>query len=76
MALKQFDQTNVVADQFDYADHTVYAIDFGPNRDPTVDLVDDTAIVIVNDNQHEIDLPTGNGEVINNNGIVTITVRK
>lgn len=76
MALTQFNESDVVADRFDYDDHTVLAIDFGPTHDPTVDLVDDTAIVIVDDQQHELDLPAGDGRVDNNNGIVTITVRQ
>lgn len=62
--------------QFDYDDRTVIAVDFGPTVDPIVDLVDGTAILIVGDQQRELDLPAGEVEAFNRNGIVTLEVRE
>lgn len=49
--------------------------DFGPGNQPTVDVVDNTAIVIVDDEQFEFDLPD-DAEVFMSNGIITIEVNE
>ena len=61
--------------RFDYDDRTVVAVDFGPAADPAVDLVDGTAILILDGQQRELDLPAGQVEALNRNGVVTIEIR-
>ena len=61
--------------RFDYDDRTVIAADFGPAAEPVVDVVDGTAILILDNHQREIDLPNGDVEAFNRNGIVSIEVR-
>lgn len=48
-------------------------MDFGPVAGkPTVDIVDDTAIVLVDDEQFEFDIPADADEVTVNDSILTI----
>lgn len=68
----KFDQAPVR--RYDYDDRTLIAVDFGPAVDPVVDVVDGTAILILDGRQREIDLPTGEVEVFNRNGVVTLEV--
>lgn len=68
----RFDQVPVR--RFDYDDRSVIAVDFGPAADPAVDVVDGTAILVIGDRQRELDLPLGEVEVFNRNGIVTLEV--
>lgn len=73
--------TELIARQYDYPDTTVVAIDGGPTDDEvTVDIVDNTAIVVVDTptttTQREIELPDGDATILNNNGILTIEVRE
>lgn len=57
----------------EYGDEQVIAVDFGPTGDkPSLDVVDDTAIVVVGGEQFEFDIPTGATDVTVNDGIVTI----
>lgn len=72
----QLDRVPARTDRYDYQDHTVFAIDLGPTTSPTVDIVDHTAIIVTNDDQHELDLPDGEVEAINKNGIITIKVEE
>ncbi len=61
---------------YEYGDRTVFAMDLGPDVEPSVDIVDDTAIVVLDDGrQREIDLPTGEVQAVNTNGVVTFEVR-
>lgn len=62
--------------RFDYEDHSVITVDFGPGADPIVDVVDGTAILIVEDTQNELDLPDGEVEVFNRNGVITFEIRQ
>ncbi|MFB6300799.1 MAG: hypothetical protein ABEH65_11105 [Halobacteriales archaeon] len=76
MTLKQ-QQANVSVRRFDYDDRTVIAADFGPAADPSIDLLDEVAIVVYGDGQQtEIDLPPGEVQAFNRNGVVTFEVRK
>lgn len=62
--------------RYDYDGRTVIVADFGPAADPVVDVLDGTALVVFSDgSQHEIELPSGNVEAFNRNGIVTFEVR-
>lgn len=67
--------------QYEYADGVVVAADLGVavDEEATVDVVDDTAIVVVESEQgpveREFDLPEGAAEAFIKNGVVTIEVR-
>jgi hypothetical protein len=77
MEVNQTSQTMPAVRRYDYDGRTVIAADFGPAADPIVDIVDETAIVVLSDgNQREIDLPSGSVEAFNRNGIVSFEVRE
>jgi hypothetical protein len=65
--------------RYDYDDRTVLAVDFGPAAEPSVDVVDGTAIVVVGVDQHEYDVPRDGPDAavktFTRNGVVTIEVR-
>ncbi len=57
----------------EYDDEAVVAVDFGlVTGEPTLDVVDDTAIVVVGGAQFEFDVPPEATDVIVNDGILTI----
>ncbi|WP_226482884.1 DUF7127 family protein [Natrinema amylolyticum] len=57
----------------EYEDESVIAVDFGPTGEkPSVDVVGETAIVTVGENQFEFDVPAGASDVTVNDGILTI----
>lgn len=64
--------------RYQYPDHTTIVADLGSATEPSVDIVDSTAIIVTRDTQHEIDLPEPAADVkaVNKNGIVTITVNQ
>jgi hypothetical protein len=62
-----------VVRQYDYDDGAVIAADFG-HVDGGVDVVDGTAIVVVDGEQHEFEVPATASRAVMNNGIVTIEV--
>ncbi len=62
-----------VVRRYDYDDESVIVADFG-HVDGSVDLVDGTAIVVADGDQHEIDVPAGASRAFMNNGIVTVEV--
>lgn len=59
---------------YTYDDQTLIAVDLGPDADPVVDVVDETAIIVLNDNQWEIDVPENSVQAVNSNGILTFKV--
>jgi hypothetical protein len=63
-------------ESFEYDDRTVIAVDLGPDVEPAVDVVDGTAILVVDGEQEEFDLPAGAVQAVNSNGVVTFEVRK
>ena len=67
--------TEAMVRRYDYDDRSVMVADLGPAADASVDVVDGTAIVVAGEDQHEIDLPAGDVQAFNRNGIVTIEVR-
>ncbi|WP_290813408.1 Hsp20/alpha crystallin family protein [Halovivax sp.] len=78
MTLEQLtaDQDAVVR-HYEYDDGAVVAVDFGPaSTDASVDVVDDTAIVVVGERQYDIDLPAdaGDAHTFIKNGVLTIDV--
>lgn len=59
--------------QYEYDDGTVLVADFGAVSG-SVDVVDGTAIVVVDGEQHEFSVPDGTDRAVMNNGIVTVEV--
>lgn len=64
-----------IARTYEYDDETVLVADFGA-VDGHVDVVDGTAIIVVDAEQHEFDVPAGASRAIMNNGIVTIEMER
>ncbi|MCU4740233.1 Hsp20/alpha crystallin family protein [Halobacteria archaeon AArc-m2/3/4] len=65
--------------QYEYDDESVLAVDFGPqDADASVDVVDDTVIVVVGDEQQEFDLPenTASAQAFMQNGVLTIELEE
>ena len=61
--------------QYEYENGAVLAADFGP-VEGSVDVVDGTAIVVVDDDQYEFPVPAGTGSANINNGVLTIEVER
>ncbi|CCQ35970.1 uncharacterized protein Nmlp_1783 [Natronomonas moolapensis 8.8.11] len=57
--------------RYEYDDSAVFVADFGP-VDGTVDVVDGTAMVVVDDDQYEFEVAEDVDHAIMNNGVVTI----
>lgn len=71
--LRTADDRGTVVSEHEYDDGSLVAVDFGAARgDLTVDILDDTAIVIAGDEQFEFELPDEATEVDANNGVLTI----
>lgn len=71
--LRAADRQGITVRKHDYEDETVIAVDFGDDPDElTVDVVDNTAIVVVDGQQLEFDVPAEASEVTVNDGILTI----
>ncbi len=73
------DGRDVFARQYEYDDETVIVADFGTaDGDATVDVVDGTAIVVVEtpdgSRQEEFDLPANDAQAFMKNGVLTIEV--
>jgi hypothetical protein len=65
---------DTLARRFDYDDQVVFVADLGPGRDGTVDILGDTAIVVVDDEQYEFEIPAGEARGSIANGVVTVEV--
>jgi len=59
--------------RYDYGDEVVLAADLGAEREATVDVVDGTAIVVVEDEQYDVELD-GDARAFIRNGVLTIEV--
>lgn len=58
----------------EYEGESIIAVDLGPlSGEPSVEAVGDTAIVTVDDEQFEFDLPAGASDVTVNDGVLTIS---
>ncbi len=72
------DGHDAFARRYEYDDGTVFAVDFGGASDASVDVVDGTAIVVIEtldgERQEEIDLPAGDARAFMKNGVLTIEV--
>lgn len=72
-ALRTADRQGVIVQEHEYEDETVIAVDFGVNTNElSVDIVEDTAIVVVDGKQIEFEIPSDAEEVTTNDGILTI----
>jgi hypothetical protein len=83
MNLKQLNsETDALARRYDYGDSAVLVADLGVSDDAaTVDVVDETVILVVDDGdedrQLELDAPRGDAaEAFINNGVVTVEVER
>ena len=80
MTLEQFTPgEGQVARRYEYDDSTVMAVDFGTEEaDAAVDIVDDTVIVVLGDDQYEIELPenTENAHTFIKNGVLTVELEE
>lgn len=61
--------------QYEYDDEAVLVADFGP-VEGSVDIVDGTAIVVIEDEQYEFEVPAGTDRANINNGVVSIEVER
>jgi predicted ATP-binding protein involved in virulence len=59
-----------------YGDESVVVIDFGPGVDASLDVVDDTAIVVAGDRQFEFEMPPEAAEMTTNDGLLLIKERE
>jgi len=80
MSLKHIaDRDDVFARRYDYGDEEVLVADLGVTGDASVDVLDDVAIVVVEDaedaRQIELELPEGEAEAFITNGVLSIEVR-
>ena len=67
------DREEITITTREYGQEQVIAVDFGPTGGkPTLDVVDDTAIVVVDGNQFEFEIPSDANDVTVNDGILTI----
>ncbi|SDR08688.1 DUF7127 family protein [Natronobacterium texcoconense] len=75
MTLEQFTgEDGHLARQYEYDDGAVLAVDFGSQEEATVDLVADTVIVVIGEEQYEIDLPEAadDANTFIKNGVLTV----
>ena len=80
MSLKHIaDRDDAFARRYDYGDEEVLVADLGVTGDASVDVLDDVAIVVVEDaedaRQIELELPEGEAEAFITNGVLSINVR-
>lgn len=71
------DEEGISITEREYDDESIIAVDFEaiPGT-PSVDVVGDTAIVVVGDSQFEFDVPSDASEVTVNDNILTIKAEK
>jgi hypothetical protein len=62
------------ARRYEYDDETLIAADLGPERDATIDVVDGTLIVVTDDEQFDVELPSRDAQAFMQNGVLTIEV--
>lgn len=76
MTLEQFTRNEgQLARRYEYDDDTVLVVDFGTDvADASVDVVDETVIVVVGEEQYEFELPDGasDAHTFIKNGVLTV----
>lgn len=65
---------DTLARRVDYDDSVLFVVDLGPSRDASVDVVDGSAIVVVDGDEFEFDIPEGEARASMSNGVVTIEI--
>ncbi|RQG86183.1 Hsp20/alpha crystallin family protein [Natrarchaeobius halalkaliphilus] len=67
-------ETGQAVRRYEYDDHSMLAVDFGPRSEATVDLVGGTVIVVDGGDQYELELPddAGDAHTFMKNGVLTI----
>jgi len=75
-ANQQFVEEQGPVRRLEYEDGpVVLAADAGPAKDASVDVVDDTVIFVVGDEQYEFELPAeGDAQAFIRNGVLTVEV--
>jgi len=58
--------------RFEYDDAVVLAADLGVVGDASVDIVGGTAIVVVDGEQYDVEVPAGDARAFIRNGVLTI----
>jgi len=81
MSLKRIsEREDVFARHYQYDEEAVLAVDLGVDGEASVDVLDDVAIVVVDDDedpeQFELELPDSGAEVFITNGVLTIEVEQ
>jgi hypothetical protein len=80
MSLKHIvEREDVFARRYVYGDEEMLVADLGVTGDASVDVLDDVAIVVFEDEegsrQFELELPEGEAEAFITNGVLSIEVR-
>lgn len=66
-------QESITISKREYDGESIIAVDFGPVAgEPSVDIVEETAIVVVDGKQFEFNVPANANKVTVNDGILTI----
>ncbi len=69
---QRFDRDGVR--RYEYDDAVVLVADMGPGVEGSVDVVDETALVVTGDEQFEFPVPAGDAAASISNGVVTVEV--
>ena len=71
--LQEVDKQEAIIREYGQNDTTTILVDFGPETgDISVDILGGTAIVVVNGEHFEFELPDDTDEITTNNGVLTI----
>lgn len=62
--------------RYEYDDQYVLVTDVGPETDASVDVVDGTAILVLDEHQYEFEVPDGEAQAFMKNGVVTVEVER
>lgn len=76
---QRFAEREAPLSRYEYGDVVVFAADLGPAMDDdavAVDVVDGTAIVVVDGEQYEFDVPAGAANTTMRNGVLTVEVSR
>jgi len=72
---EQLGAVDVGVSRREYEDRVEVVADFGPGTEASIDVVDGTVIVVVDDEQHELTVD-GDAQAFIKNGVVTIEVNE
>lgn len=71
--LRETNQRDAIVREYDYDDTAIVVADFGPEvGEVSIDIVDETALVVAGDEQFEFELSDDVEEVSTENGVLTI----